>query len=154
MWCIDNREWETMAVNPEVATAKLKDIISEKKRYLRYQKALLKVLNLPKEVQRGSPISIQVRYKGELKKAYLVARLLKRGPKVVKSVVAPGTQAEDKTGTLDGTVMHDVTWDLLVPAEVRPGKYTVQVAATETYFEDEQLRRRDVKDRRFGITVT
>ena len=109
---------------------------------------------MPKSVPRGSPIPIQVRFKGELKKAYLVARLLKRGPELVASAVAPETRADDETGTLDGTVIHDSSWDLVVPAEVRPGRYTVQVAATETYWEDEHVRRRDVKDHRYGITVT
>lgn len=146
---------QAIEAEPETAIAGLRQTIKEKQRYQRSQKAIMRVSPLPKTVQRGSSIPIGVKYKGELKSAYVIARLLRRGQKVVASVVAPETRSDkDKVGLLDGTVIFDGSWNLPIPIETLPGRYTLQIAAVETHFEEEQLKRRDVKDRRFGLVVT
>ncbi len=139
----------------ERALSHLRAVVREKKRYQRSKRAILRISGVPESAQRGSAVAVTATYKGELKKAYLDARLLARGPKTLASETAPGTyDPEAKAGLLDGAVVHEDTWSLTLPADLSPGKYTIQVVAVEPYYQDEEFHEREIKQRRVALDVT
>lgn len=146
---------EDYVARPEGALPQLRAVIREKKRYQRSKKAILRVSGVPETVQRGSEIVVTVTYKGELRRAYLAARLLTRGPRTIASEVAPGTyDSKGKIGLLDGAVVHENSWSLTIPSDLTPGRYSIQVVVLEPYLVDEELMEREIKQRRISLTVT
>jgi hypothetical protein len=146
---------ETYSTDPSEAIDVLRNLIKEKKRFRQSRRAILKVQPLPESVQRGSQLTISASFKGELTKGYLVARVVQRGPRVLKFAIAPETYSEaEKTGVLDGTVLVDRSWNVEIPQDMKLGRQAIEVVAVETYSEEGEIKERDVKSKRLLITVT